>query len=808
MRYFQYYIAFFLFAVLWASCSSEEWVEYPDELVAALFEPSIEASAGTRATGNTWGTADEVGIFMLATSGSTGTTLPGLAGNGSATALAITGNSRYKATPNAGDNTKATLTPYNASINTLYYPLNDNTVKFIAYSPYTASLKSGYIYPVDVTTDQSVAANQEKVDLIYHDNPAITGKRTSPKVALNFTHQLTKVVINLKRGSGMENVDMTTLTAKLQGFPTTADFALSDGTLSNQDEENDITPLKITGTGGTTASLYKAQAIVVPHGDYDTDGFGGRKLNFVVAGIDQSYSIENTESFDKNKVYEYNLIMTRTTIELESVTILDWVDSGFTGGMGGNNVLNTSREELYFSKEGIDKYSLIIKTNLDEPTIKYSSDPANDNAGGANWINHTNLVKLGTANGLTVYELQLAVQGGAVSNETGYIHISSAPLTRLVKVNRSKEDAKTMPWVDIQQPSNCYIIHPYGRGIAIPVSRANTFSESADGGSVTAISGAFTTELLWSDVIGSNGSPICSDGNIAMIQTFGSGYSGYIIVHPGNIEGNAVITVKVGDEIKWSWHIWVTSYDPDTAKQYTYNGRVFTDRNLGATHPVGYGDLQFNKVETQGLLYQWGRKDPFPSSSTVLGTTEATLYDTSGQRSGTSLSADGAVAIAATVKSPDMYIRNSDWGDDSDVYYNWCASRNHYLWEEEVTQAKTIYDPCPVGWRVPPATRNENSYWTSPWYGLGSLGFGFDSIGEVLGYYPAPSTRRGDTGEFASRARVLYWSASPLNDPIDSGASIYGLVQLSIGLRSTLQEPQGVSTFARSHGCYIRCVKI
>ena len=75
-------------------------------------------------------------------------------------------------------------------------------------------------------------------------------------------------------------------------------------------------------------------------------------------------------------------------------------------------------------------------------------------------------------------------------------------------------------------------------------------------------------------------------------------------------EGNAVIAAKdASGNILWSWHIWLT--DQSEEQVYYNNAGTMMDRNLGATSATP-GD-----VGALGLLYQWGRKDPFLGSSSI-----------------------------------------------------------------------------------------------------------------------------------------------------------------------------------------------
>ena len=154
-------------------------------------------------------------------------------------------------------------------------------------------------------------------------------------------------------------------------------------------------------------------------------------------------------------------------------------------------------------------------------------------------------------------------------------------------------------------------------------------------------------------------------------------------------EGNAVIAAKdAKGDILWSWHIWMVE---DEIKNSTYvNGAgVLLDRNLGATSALPGSSASI------GLIYQWGRKDPF------LGAVEPNLIDDISEPAASTIewpryvisdSESGTIEYAT--KHPTTYIvygEVSDWDwlhivDDSEPM----------RWQSD----KTIYDPCPVGWKV------------------------------------------------------------------------------------------------------------
>ena len=147
--------------------------------------------------------------------------------------------------------------------------------------------------------------------------------------------------------------------------------------------------------------------------------------------------------------------------------------------------------------------------------------------------------------------------------------------------------------------------------------------------------------------------------------------------------GNAVIAAKdASGNILWSWHIWLT----DKPSKHTYNNGagVMMDRHLGAT------SYQPGEVGSLGLFYQWGRKDPFLNSSRIDACKAANSTLTWPDAVPTSAET-GTVAYA--IANPTVFI-----SADDDNCYDWhYATRDDSLWKAQ----KTIYDPCPSGWRVP-----------------------------------------------------------------------------------------------------------
>lgn len=180
----------------------------------------------------------------------------------------------------------------------------------------------------------------------------------------------------------------------------------------------------------------------------------------------------------------------------------------------------------------------------------------------------------------------------------------------------------------------------------------------------------------------------------------------------GNV-GNAMIAVYSGEnctgDILWSWHIWgVGDTLPEDDEVTNQAGAAFMvmDRTLGA----------WSKTSYYTTLYQWGRKDPFPNSSTYY--VDGVAKDISKSYDVYAPTSASEATILAGVQRPDCLLNaykasgvwdwiaennNLLWGDNNiNDQYTW--KDDGYLSNKEAgsgwTNEKTIYDPCPAGYRV------------------------------------------------------------------------------------------------------------
>lgn len=291
---------------------------------------------------------------------------------------------------------------------------------------------------------------------------------------------------------------------------------------------------------------------------------------------------------------------------------------------------------------------------------------------------------------------------------------------------------------EMGETANCYIISEPG---------AYKF-KAVKGNRNESVGSVASVDVLWESV-GTTEIPNVGD----LIKNVS--YSDEYICFNTNSQfqkGNAVIAAKNSDGvILWSWHIWLT--DQPAEQLYYNNAGTMMDRNLGAF------SAQPGSVGSKGLLYQWGRKDPFIRED---------FYNPYGEEhsTGTWTPKTDIGSIDFTIQNPMSWIGTS-YDHGHEFHYSMYYSDNT-LWGRE----KTIYDPCPVGWRVPDG--GEDSIWAAA---LGSSedmtnnslydeinhGFDFSGIfGDGTIWYPAAGHNSdGTLSSPMDMSRGDYWSVTP-----------------------------------------------
>jgi hypothetical protein len=256
-----------------------------------------------------------------------------------------------------------------------------------------------------------------------------------------------------------------------------------------------------------------------------------------------------------------------------------------------------------------------------------------------------------------------------------------------------------------------------------------------------------------------------------------------ITVPYGAIHGNFVMIIRaydpnshavesqqtIRDVVLWSWHFWVTDYNPGRAKELAVHGDEFIYKvpggqveryggaawgydTPGAAVHNNWNNYEYNTASTAPyarefmmdrplgalnktlinnertvpgmLLYQFGRKDPFPTLDNIYNISGSTISSSGviqAQRwNSQAWQQARAVTVAESVNYPmwlfgiqssRFFWASIDDNDDNTLDNNYVAD---YIWLDSKLQAvgaapesirsyngKSIFDPCPAGWKIP-----------------------------------------------------------------------------------------------------------
>lgn len=309
--------------------------------------------------------------------------------------------------------------------------------------------------------------------------------------------------------------------------------------------------------------------------------------------------------------------------------------------------------------------------------------------------------------------------------------------------------------------ANCYLIQAAGK----------YKFKAVKGNSDDTVGNVKKTEVLW-ETFGTDVMP--NVGDLIAETGYKNGYV-YFSTPETFANGNASIAVRNSKGvILWSWHIWC-SEEGWNDHVYANNAGTMMDRNLGATSATP------GNVGAFGLLYQWGRKDPFLGGCSLTGNILA-------NSTGTWDFIQGSYGIDYVEENPTTFIYRAWNGYNSK---GWNSSES----------TKSLYDPCPSGYRIPDG--GENGFWaTSNVQVTGdSLNDGIYwalANGEHKAWYPCVGRYKYYDGVFTGvGTNGYYWSASYIPE---SSNYTYIFVCSTTGTNPTAQE-------SFSNGCAVRCVR-
>lgn len=282
-------------------------------------------------------------------------------------------------------------------------------------------------------------------------------------------------------------------------------------------------------------------------------------------------------------------------------------------------------------------------------------------------------------------------------------------------------------------------------------------------GGLDPVTGTTATEINKNDISGvtvlwdlkQRGNVVYHDGKMQAHDIYY--HDGFVYFFKNyNLEGNSYVAIfkdkeggtdgvydKDVDEILWSWLIWATT--PGTV---VYNGNQFLDRNIGSVTTGTFDDGSY----TAGFSYQWGRPAPFATSLgqayTPFNYVPPRTSVFSFENIGNGTTVDHATSHPVTFF---YHGSRSNWMPDNAT----CMT----LWSDNV---KTIYDPSPIGWKVPSKAQLTGITSAISFYGSGFIGpgsnsdFGYGNPGSVLLWSSTCDDSDGFIGAWANAYGSMY----------------------------------------------------
>ena len=414
-------------------------------------------------------------------------------------------------------------------------------------------------------------------------------------------------------------------------------------------------------------------------------------------------------------------------------------------------------------------------------------------------------LKTATALGSSSAPYDLSTKGGSVNRSTANSYVISAPGHYRIPLvyGNAIENGSTNAnaYTSHAAAGNSNVLYNFkdhnNQNITDP------WIEKTNGGANANVDGA---EVVWADAADLVHSP-------SITHVGGEGFLDFEVTAADIQSGNAVVAVTKGSgaskTVLWSWHLWFAPKDAlDKIPVTNHQGKVynFTKETLG-WKPTQWSGSTYDKPRTVKVkveqtvanngtkqyaviniiqnpgnvkkgattLYQFGRKDAFPGVAT-----------SDLKAGGITENAGDNMTISNNIQNPDkFYIYGSSMYTNYGYYNLWSADNtvtggNNTGNDNPVV--KTVYDPCPVGFKMPAnnaftgfTTTGQNSSTqselnvdgTSDWQTYqNNFGHNFwtNSSKTATINFPASGLRSSNDGSlnFVGDSGY-YWSAVPYN---------------------------------------------
>lgn len=695
--------------------------------------------------------------------------------------------------------------------------------------------------------DETDVTNQKDLMTACSGHVHYSVQGTAPRTDLDFRHALT--AIKFAVGQNL-SINKTISKVEIRNALSKGKYTLSDkfdGTGAKWENLSDAKTFKLeglavstnqnpnavlTGNDGDNYTFYMIpQELTGKNITVYVEFTDGSKIESTLKGSWLAGTTKTYKLSEKNSTWEYTLETTNpANVAYNQDKSNDYLVTSYRIAPDG------TKQPVKWKAVGFEEYDRATDswTNLgtNKPTWLTAMSKENGEGGANAESGRATITKADLKDRLTEYNkvLQTATEKGAAGN---YYNLS----------NTNGGDA-------IQNTANSYLISApgyyriplvYGNAVKGGTTNESSYKTAHTGTNVlsnfkdhlgndittpfinvqNASNPATQVSIVWMDQQALvDGLSVTNDGNKSFVNFH---------VSAANIKnGNAVIAVKSADgTIMWSWHLWFDHSDAlSTIACTNHEGDNFkvTKNILGYTiykwkstsyesprvarmkieQEVGNGAKKsayititqspYAEREYSTALYQFGRKDAFPGTNTLY---ESTFVENGGNN----------ISIVNAIQNPGTFYTDGNKWDTEYRYFNLWSMQTTSQTDVSKTLIKTIYDPCPVGFSMPPLktfsgvtitgktnTNNKDinalGDWDQGWHFYAK-----DSSSPSTVYYPAIGSRTAKEGKlYGVKDRGYYWVGVPSSTSAGN----------NLDIRNTIVIP--ANNLNRAVGCSIRPV--
>ncbi|MDB9117474.1 fimbrillin family protein, partial [Parabacteroides merdae] len=699
-------------------------------------------------------------------------------------AYSYTGSWSEDKTPNYFYNATASKSDGGYTLSsTHYWPGSSYKMKFFAYAPTanTQYVLSGRTQAGSPTISVTIPSDvNDQKDLLVAKTDELAGN-TNTAVALSFNHALT--AIRFVCGDDMQVG--TVKSVSLKNVYSKGTYNMGTQTWSDLDTPATFSQTLDKVTTGTPDEALTSEAqtfMMVPQTLPD-----GAQLEVVFtdnSSIDHTLTADiKGTSWPVGKTVTYKISSSSINWSY-TLTVSGPADFTYTGGTQPYSV-TSYRENTKGVQEAAPwtaQYSVDNGVSWTDTRPEWLTAFTASGAGGTSaqpydatvsvqtgtdTSPHTTALQNATAKGTadTPYNLSNQTDGGPTDENTANCYVVSAPgyysfplvYGNALKNRSTNESAYKTGNTGSNILSN--FINHTGAGISDPYIANNNGCTPAK------------AELVWQDVMdlvtdikynaGSNGGNISFKVDRFSIQ-----------------QGNAVIAIKdASNNVLWSWHIWVTDENIDNVIEVTNYQNVkynimpvnlgwcdddvttYAERSCKVRFTAGDASKEVTIRQVSASItirgnhpyYQWGRKDPLRPSN-GLANTNKTWYDKNGTSSQSNPATEnfsaGVTCIMNYILKPDV-MQNQVSGDNA--YANLWSVDNTVYTANDNPVVKTVYDPSPVGFKLPPG---------NVFTGFTTTGGSTSTSSEINGTWSSSSLKGWNFYTDSSKSKTIFFPAS------------------------------------------------